>query len=90
MQRNGLFKVKSTNYSLINPVKLVQPMKRKSTDGLRYISYTGTKLRNDLSPRLINAVEIEDFKSLMAILSTDHFDPHFYLCLTLIEQPFLS
>ena len=73
----GLFEEESTNYSLRNPVKLVQPMKRTSTYGLRSVSYTGAKLWNDLSPILSNDVEIEDFKSLMTILSTDHLDPTF-------------
>ena len=63
-----LFEVKPTNYSLKNPVKLVQPMKRISTYGLRSVSYTCAKLWNDLSPLLSNDVEIEDFKSLMTIL----------------------
>ena len=74
---SGLFEVKHTNYSLRNPVKLVQPMKRTSTYGLRSVSYTGAKLWNDLSPLLSNDVEIEDFKSLMTILSTEDLDPTF-------------
>ena len=74
---SGLFEVKATNYSLRNPVKFVQPMKRTSTYGLRPLSYTGAKLWNDLSPLLSNDVEIEDFKSLTTILSTDHFNPTF-------------
>ena len=74
---SGLFEVKPANYSLRNPVKLVQPMKRTSTYGLRSVSYTGAKLWNDLSPLLSNDVEIEDFKSLMTIFNTDHLDPTF-------------
>ena len=74
---SGLFELKPTKYSLRNPVKLVQPMKRTSTYGLRSVSYTGAKLWNDLSPLLSNDVGIEDFKSLMTILSTDHLDPTF-------------
>ena len=46
------------------------------TYGLRSVSYTGEKLWNDLS-LLSNDVEIEDFKSLMTILSTEHLDPTF-------------
>ena len=74
---SGIFELKPTNYSLRNTEKLVQPMERTSTYGLRSVSYTGAKLWNDLSPFLRNDVEIEDFKSLMAILSTDHLDPTF-------------
>ena len=74
---SGLFEVKPTNYSLRNPVKLVQPMKRTSIYGLRSFSYTGAKLWNDLSPLLSNDVEIEDFKSRMTISSTNHLDPTF-------------
>ena len=62
---SGLFEVKSTNYSLRNAVKLVQPMKRTSTFGIRSVSYAGAKLWNDSSPLLSNDIEIEDFKSLM-------------------------
>ena len=72
---SGLFEVKPTNYSLRNPVKLEQSMKRASTYGLRFVSYTGAKFWNDLSPLLSNDVGIEDFKPLMTILSTDHLDP---------------
>ena len=74
---SGLFEVKPTNYSLRNPVKLVQPMKRTSTYGLRSVSYTGAKLWSNLSPLLSNDVEIGDFKPLKTILSTDHLDPTF-------------
>ena len=74
---NGLFEVKPANYSLRNPVKLVQPMKRTSTYGLPAVSYTGAQLWNDLSPLLSNDVDIEDFKSLMTIFNTDHLDPTF-------------
>ena len=74
---NGLFEIKPTNYSLRNPVKLVWPMKRTSTYGLGSVPYTEAKLRNDLSPFLSNDVEIEDFKSLVATLSSDHLDPTF-------------
>ena len=58
-------------------VKPMKPMKRTSTYGLRSVSYTGAKLWNDLSLLLSNDVGIEDFKSLMTILSTDHLDPTF-------------
>ena len=74
---SGLFEVKPTKYSLRNPVKLVQPIKRTSTYGLRSVSYTGAKLWNDLSPLLSNDVGIQDFKSLLTFLSTDHLDPTF-------------
>ena len=52
-------------------------MKRTSTYGLRSVSYTDAKLWNDLSPLLSSDVEIEDFKSLMTILSREHLDPTF-------------
>ena len=52
-------------------------MKRTSTYGLRPVSYTGAKLWNDLSPLLSNDVEVEDFKSFMTILNTEHLDPTF-------------
>ena len=74
---NGLFEVKSTRYSLRNPVKVLQPKKKTTTYGLKSISYTGAKLWNDLFPILSNNVELDVFKASLKILDTDHLDPTF-------------
>ena len=45
---NELFKMKETPYSMRNPLKFVQPLKRTTNFGLRSISYLGPKLWNEL------------------------------------------
>ena len=74
---NGLVKVKSTRYSLRNPVIKLQPKKKTTTYGLKPISYTGVKLWNDLFPILSNNVELDVFKASLKILNTDHLHPTF-------------
>ena len=74
---NGLFEVKSTRFSLRNPVKVLQPKKKTTTYGLKSISYTGAKLWNDLFPILNNNVELDVFKVSLKILNTDHLDTTF-------------
>ena len=72
-----LFQQKRTKYSMRNPVKVLQPMKRTTTYGLRTISYTGAKLWNDLSPFLNNDADFDVFKSLLTVLTSDRLDPNF-------------
>ena len=74
---NGLFEVKSTWYSLRNPLNVLQRKKKTTTYGLKSISYTGAKLWNDWFPILSNNVELDVFKASLKILNTDHIDPTF-------------
>ena len=74
---SDLFEVKSLGYSLRNHVKVLQPKRRRTTYGLRTVSYTGAKLWNDLFPILCDAEEIDVFKSSLTILREDILDPTF-------------
>ena len=72
-----MFEVKTVDYSLRNPVKVLQPKKRTTAYGLRTISYTGAKLWNDLSPILNSCVNIDEFKSRLVALNCDTLDSNF-------------
>ena len=43
---SDLFELKHIKYSLRNPIKVLQPKRRTTTNGLRTTSYTGAKLWN--------------------------------------------
>lgn len=74
---HDLFQVKPVKYSMRNPVKMLQPLKRTTAFGLRTISYTGAKLWNDFSPILSSDDEYDVFKSLLVVLTGDRLDPNF-------------
>ena len=72
-----MFEVKALEYSLRNPVKVLQPKKRTTSYGLKTVSYTGAKLWNDLSHVLNSSVDYNEFKSLLTLLKRENLDPNF-------------
>ena len=74
---SDMFEVKAFEYSLRNPVKVLQPKKRTTTYGLKTISYTGAKLWNDFPHVLNSSVDLNEFKSLLTLLKRENLDPTF-------------
>ena len=72
-----MFEVKNLDYALRDWTRLYQPKKRTVTYGLRSISYTGTKLWNDMRPILTNETDIHDFKTFSLTLNAKSLDPLF-------------
>ena len=73
---NSLFKIKSTGHSLRNAVKLDQPLRKKTTHGLRSFSYLGSKIWNDLanSQSDICDMTVYDFKRFLKTWDGPNFD----------------
>ena len=72
-----MFEVKNLDYALRDWTRLYQPKKRTVTYGLRSISYTGTKLWNDMRPILTEETDIVDFKQFSLTLNAKSLDPLF-------------
>lgn len=47
---NNMFQIKELSYSLRNALPLIQPTRQTTNNGLRTISYLGSKLWNEISP----------------------------------------
>ena len=64
---NEMFQIKCNSHGLRDVTRLVQPLRRTSTYGLRTISYVGPKLWNDLPIdfKYIDDMDLHDFKQLI-------------------------
>ena len=79
----ALFELKQFSYSFRNSVKLVQPMKKTSTYGLRSLSYLGAKLWNDLPFYVcdIENVDVNQFRNILKLRQyPDVENPLYHYC----------
>ena len=60
-----LFSKSNTPYQLRDDNKLIQPLKRTTTFGIKSFAYFGTHLWNMLPNHIKNSVSLYDFKSLI-------------------------
>ena len=60
-----LFCKSNIPYQLRNDNKLIQPLKRTTTFGIKSVAYFGTHLWNMLPNHIQNSVSLYDFKSLI-------------------------
>ena len=60
-----VFSISNTPYQLRDDNKLIQPLKRTITFGIKYFAYFGTHLWNMLPNHIKNSVSLYDFKLLM-------------------------
>ena len=76
---NDMFVTKSVSYSLRNPIRIIQPVRRTTQFGIRSVSYIGAKLWNDLPLGNIHPSDIDicDFKLLVRSLQGSQYDESF-------------
>ena len=70
---NDMYSVKQLNYSMRQPVKLVQPQRKTTTAGLKIVSYLGAKLWND-NVVLCNELWNEDFLTFKRTVNDTNLD----------------
>ena len=70
---NDMYSVKQLNYSMRQPVKLVQPQRKTTTAGLKTVSYLGAKLWND-NVVLCNELWNEDFLTFKRTVNDTNLD----------------
>ena len=68
-----MYSAKQLNYSMRRCVKLVQPQRKTTTDGLKTVSYLGAKLWND-NAVLCNEFWNEDFLTLKRTVNDPNWD----------------
>ena len=70
---NDMYAINPTTYSLRQPVKLVQPKRRTTSNGLKTVSYLGAKLWNDNSV-LCNGLWKEDISTFRCMINDPNVD----------------
>ena len=58
----NLFRIKETDYSFRNALKVIQPKKKGTTYGLRSLAYTGAKMWNDQAITINEDSTLSTFK----------------------------